>query len=126
MEHFGWLGRFPHAGGRIQQLAELALGWGGLRSQGLEMKPMVHSLYPIGETGGPQRLLGESSSKGSIRVQMGPRICTVCGSESPHIRCHKRPDPNVARECGGRTEVRKRRGGNRRRKGSSPLFQFHP
>ena len=78
---------------------------------------MVHSLYPIGETGGPQRLLGESSSKGSIRVQMGPRICTVCGSESPHIRCHKRPDPNVARECGGRTEVRKRRGGNRRRKG---------
>ena len=33
-----------------------------------EMKPMVHSLYPIAETGGPQRLLGESSSKGSIRA----------------------------------------------------------
>jgi len=82
-----------------------------------EMKPMVHALYPIAETGGPQRLIGESSSKGSIRVQMGPRICTVCGSESPHIRCHKRPDPNVPIECGGRTEERKKRGGNRRRKG---------
>ena len=82
-----------------------------------EMKPMVHALYPIAESGGPQRLLGASSSKGSIRVQMGPRICTVCGSESPHIRCHNRPDPNVAKECGGRTEERKRRGGNRRRKG---------
>ena len=82
-----------------------------------EMKPMVHALYPIAETGGPQRLLGESSSKGSIRVQMGPRICSVCGSESPHIRCHNRPDPTIARECGGRTEERKKRIGNRRRRG---------
>ena len=82
-----------------------------------EMKPLVHSLYPIAESGGPQRLLGESSSKGSIRVQMGPRICSKCGSESPHIRCHVRPDPNVAEECGGRTEVRKSRGGKRRRRG---------
>ena len=82
-----------------------------------EMKPLVHSLYPIAESGGPQRLLGEASSKGSIRVQMGPRICSKCGSESPHIRCHVRPDPNVARECGGRTEVRKSRGGKRRRRG---------
>jgi len=82
-----------------------------------EMKPLVHALYPIAESGGPQRLLGESSSKGSIRVQMGPRICRKCGSESPHIRCHNRPDPHVAKECGGRTEVRKSRGGKRRRRG---------
>ncbi len=82
-----------------------------------EMKPLVHALYPIAESGGPQRLLGASSSKGSIRVQMGPRICGKCGSESPHIRCHNRPDPHVAKECGGRTVERKRRTGNRRRKG---------
>ena len=82
-----------------------------------EMKPLVHSLYPIAESGGPQRLLGEACSKGSIRVQMGPRVCSKCGSESPHIRCHVRPDPNVAKECGGRTEVRKSRGGKRRRRG---------
>ena len=41
-----------------------------------EMKPLVHSLYPIAESGGPQRLLGEACSKGSIRVQMGPRVCS--------------------------------------------------
>ena len=28
-----------------------------------EMKPMVHALYPIAETGGPQRLIGSLPQK---------------------------------------------------------------
>ena len=82
-----------------------------------EMKPLVHALYPIAENGGPQRLLGHASSKGNLRVQLGPRICEDCGRESPHIRCHNRPDPHVAVECGGRTIERRGRGAKRRRKG---------
>ncbi len=87
------------------------------KSGAREMKPLVHALYPIAENGGPQRLLGHASAKGNLRVQLGPRICELCGKESPHIRCHNRPDRNVATECGGRTIERKRRGMRRRRKG---------
>jgi hypothetical protein len=83
-----------------------------------EMKPMVHALYPIGENGGPQRLLGQAAGKGVIRVEMGPRLCDKCGQESPHLRCHNRLAPGEAVECGGRTQESKRRGGQfRRRKG---------
>ncbi len=82
-----------------------------------EMKPLVHALYPIAENGGPQRLLGHASAKGNLRVQLGPRICEDCGRESPHIRCHNRPDPHVAVECGGRTIERRGRGTRRRRRG---------
>ena len=80
-----------------------------------EMKPMVHALYPIGESGGPQRLLGQAAGKGSIRVEMGPRICDKCGKDSPHLRCHHRLSEEVE-ECGGRTSVRKRRGDHNRRR----------
>jgi len=82
-----------------------------------EMKPLVHALYPIAENGGPQRLLGHASAKGNLRVQLGPRICEDCGKESPHIRCHNRPDPHVAVECGGRTIERRGRSTRRRRRG---------
>ena len=92
-----------------------------------EMKPMVHALYPIGESGGPQRLLGQAAGKGSIRVEMGPRICDKCGKDTPHLRCHHRLSESVE-ECGGRTSVRKRRGDhNRRRMGqrtSVPLSKI--
>jgi hypothetical protein len=82
------------------------------------MKPMVHALYPIGENGGPQRLLGQAAGKGVIRVEMGPRVCDKCGQESPHLRCHNRLVAGEVAECGGRTRVRKRRSGwNRRRMG---------
>ena len=80
-----------------------------------EMKPMVHALYPIGESGGPQRLLGQAAGKGSIRVEMGPRICDKCGKDTPHLRCHHRLSESVE-ECGGRTSVRKRRGDHNRRR----------
>jgi len=86
------------------------------KSGAREMSPLVHSIFPIGENGGPQRLMSEASTKGTIRVTVGPRICQKCGKESPHIICHHRPNPSDPVECGGRTvsSPRKRRG---RRKG---------
>jgi DNA polymerase II large subunit len=86
------------------------------KSGAREMKPIVHSIFPIGENGGPQRLISEASSKGTIRVTVGPRICQTCGKETPQITCHHRPNPEEPVECGGRTvsSPRKRRG---RRKG---------
>lgn len=75
-----------------------------------EMKPLVHSLFPIGDHGGPQRLLGHAASRGRVRVDTGPRICSKCGMESPMLRCHNRPDSSVAVECGGKTKPRKPRG----------------
>jgi len=81
-----------------------------------EMKPMVHALYPIGENGGPQRLLGQAAGQGVIRVEMGPRVCEKCGQESPHLRCHNRLVTGEAVECGGRTQASKRRGGQFRRR----------
>ncbi len=81
-----------------------------------EMSPLVHAIYPIGDSGGPQRLVSEASSKGVIRVVAGPRVCHSCGRESHHIICHHRPDKDNPIECGGRTvgSSRKKRG---RRKG---------
>ena len=86
------------------------------KSGAREMKPLVHSIFPIGENGGPQRLMSEASSKGTIRVTVGPRICQTCGKETSQITCHHRPNPEEPVECGGRTvsSPRKRRG---RRKG---------
>ena len=74
------------------------------------MKPLVHSLFPIGDHGGPQRLLGEAAKRGRIRVETGPRICVKCGMESPMLRCHNRPDSSVPEECGGKTRPRPIRG----------------
>ncbi len=83
-----------------------------------EMKPRVHSIFPIGESGGPQRLISQASARGSIRVDMGPRFCESCGRESPHLTCHNRPDPSEPVECGGRTmkpERAKKRGYSRKK-----------
>ena len=81
-----------------------------------EMKPLVHAIYPIGENGGPQRLLSQASEGGVIRVVMGPRVCETCGRETPHLICHHRPDSDVPQECGGATvpSARKRTGARRR------------
>ena len=38
-----------------------------------KMKPKVHSLFPLGENGGPQRLFSHAASKGQIRVELGIR-----------------------------------------------------
>ena len=52
------------------------------------MNPMTHSLFPIELNGGNQRLLNNAIDKRTIRVQLGRRTCTVCGKESPYLRCH--------------------------------------
>ena len=85
------------------------------KSGAREMSPLVHSIFPIGENGGPQRLVSEASKKGSIRVVVGPRICQTCGKESPHITCHHRPDPDNPVECGGKTVSAPRRKRGRRK-----------
>ncbi|MBJ17687.1 MAG: DNA polymerase II large subunit [Euryarchaeota archaeon] len=95
------------------------------KSGAREMSPLVHAIFPIGESGGPQRLVSEASSRGVIRVVVGPRVCQTCGRENPHITCHHRPNPDVPEECGGRTEgsTRKRKG---RRKGERTAIKLGP
>ena len=85
------------------------------KSGAREMSPLVHSLFPIGDNGGPQRLVSEASKKGSIRIVVGPRICQECGKESPHVTCHHRPDPDEPMECGGKTVGAPRRKRGRRK-----------
>ncbi|HIF46718.1 MAG TPA: hypothetical protein EYQ73_08030, partial [Candidatus Poseidoniales archaeon] len=84
-----------------------------------EMKPLTHALYPIGENGGPQRLMGKAAEKGRIRVELCRRYCSKCGQESPNLNCHHRPDPEIPKECGGKTAERERKPGAmiRRRRG---------
>ena len=72
------------------------------------MNPMTHSLFPIELHGGNQRLLNNAIDKRTIRVQLGRRTCTVCGKESPYLRCHHRAvdvhgDGKPGEPCNGRT-----------------------
>ena len=90
-----------------------------------ELKPLTHSLYPIGENGGSQKLLIQAANKGRIRVEMGRRVCQDCGKESPYIICHNRKIASEAIECGGRTIERKSRGSSlRRRKGERTTVEL--
>ena len=90
-----------------------------------ELKPLTHSLYPIGENGGSQKLLIQAANKGRIRVEMGRRVCQDCGKESPYIICHNRKIASEAMECGGRTIERKSRGSSlRRRKGERTTVEL--
>ena len=68
---------------------------------------MTHSLYPIGENGGSQKLLIQAAGKGRIRVEMARRICQTCGKESPNLICHNRKSEQDATECGGKTFEKK-------------------
>ena len=68
-----------------------------------EMKGKPHCIFPIGNEGGPQRLITEAANKGTIIVTMGTRECTKCGQRSPYTICHHRSIPEDPAECGGRT-----------------------
>ena len=81
-----------------------------------ELKPLTHSLYPIGENGGSQKLLIQAAKKGRIRVEMSRRVCQDCGKESPNLICHHRKSESEAIECGGKTVERKTRGSRTRRR----------
>ena len=85
-----------------------------------EMSPRSHTLFPIALEGGNQRLIANAAGKGSIRVQMGKRICSKCGKNSPFIQCHHRlvdesGIPKVGETCGGRTDMKEATGKGRRR-----------
>jgi hypothetical protein len=86
------------------------------KAAGRQMKPPPHALFPIDNEGGPQRLLNVAAAQGSIRVQLGRRRCIDCNLESPFIRCHHRPNPELIEECGGRTEVVKEQNDHLRRR----------
>lgn len=71
------------------------------KSKKREMKPAVHMLFPIGDSGGKQRLISEvlaysksmHSPIGTINVEIGVRQCTQCKGMGFGVLC----------ECGGRT-----------------------
>ena len=56
-----------------------------------KMNPPVHSLFPIGDAGGDQRLLKDAARKGRVWVQLGKRKCPACGFEPeiPQAYCPK-------------------------------------
>ncbi|MDP6325378.1 MAG: hypothetical protein QF684_07455 [Candidatus Thalassarchaeaceae archaeon] len=83
-----------------------------------EMKGKPHCIFPIGNEGGPQRLITEAANKGTILVTMGTRECTKCGQRSPYTICHHRMIPTNPTECGGQTRpIDDGRPSNGRRKG---------
>ncbi|MDE0707559.1 MAG: hypothetical protein OSB33_01280 [Candidatus Poseidoniales archaeon] len=69
-----------------------------------KIKGWAHSIFPIGNEGGPQRLITEAANKGTILVTMGTRECTKCGQRSPYTMCHHRMIPGDPTECGGKTK----------------------
>ena len=86
------------------------------------MSPMTHALFPIDLTGGNQRLMAIAASKQTIRVQMGRRICSKCGKESPFVICHHRlldedGEGIPGENCRGRTAMRESENSKRRRRG---------
>ncbi|MCK4266740.1 MAG: DNA polymerase II large subunit, partial [Thermoplasmata archaeon] len=59
-----------------------------------KMKPPPHVLFPLGLSGGAQRLVKEAASKGgAIDVDVGVRRCPVCGKNNYMVTC----------ECGSHT-----------------------
>ena len=83
-----------------------------------EMKGKPHSIFPIGNDGGPQRLITQAANKGSILATMGVRECISCGRRTPYTICHHRNIPEEPIECGGKTKpVEDMKNNNSRRKG---------
>ncbi|MEE9152102.1 MAG: DNA polymerase II large subunit, partial [Thermoplasmata archaeon] len=58
-----------------------------------KMRPPPHLLFPLGESGGAQRLVGEALKKREITVEMGIRRCLKCRKRNFSCQC----------ECGGHT-----------------------
>jgi DNA polymerase II large subunit len=58
-----------------------------------KMRPPPHLLFPLGDNGGPQRLVSEAIKRKEIAVEMGIRRCTVCRKRNYLALCR----------CGGHT-----------------------
>ncbi len=70
-----------------------------------KMSPPVHTLFPIGGSGGMQRLIKQAAAQGTIgdesthgfdAIEVGIRACQGCGTETLHLDCP---------ECSQRTYV---------------------
>ncbi len=63
------------------------------------MKPPPHALFPVGTSGGPQRMINEAAEAESIRLELGERVCAQCGRKSFMSSCscgaHTTPTGNV-------------------------------
>ncbi|MEM2943190.1 MAG: DNA polymerase II large subunit [Methanomassiliicoccales archaeon] len=58
-----------------------------------KMRPPPHVLFPLGQSGGMQRLVNEAISEGEIEVEAGIRQCKTCGKKTLLCAC----------ECGSHT-----------------------
>ena len=61
-----------------------------------QMKPPIHSLFPIGNKGGPTRDLLKASRQGTFYTNIYNRVCRNCNEPSIGIKCHT---------CGKRTTI---------------------
>ncbi len=60
-----------------------------------KMRPPPHVLFPVGNYGSNQRLLGKAAKKPQIEVEAGTRICPKCKKKTYKLTC----------ECGTHTEI---------------------
>jgi DNA polymerase II large subunit len=51
------------------------------------MKPPPHCLFPVGFAGGPQRLMSAAMQSGDVRIELGERVCPVCGTKGFMPKC---------------------------------------
>ncbi|HII52127.1 MAG TPA: DNA polymerase II large subunit [Halobacteriales archaeon] len=67
------------------------------KSESREMSPSVHSLFPLGESGGDRRNVSHASKsfervyakKGLIKTEIGKRMCTSCNVETHRFSCQQ-------------------------------------
>jgi DNA polymerase II large subunit len=65
------------------------------KSEKRDLSPAVHTLFPIGETGGPQRNVADAAkyadtmqdTPGEFEAQVGRRRCPSCSSSTFRARC---------------------------------------
>ena len=62
------------------------------------MKPAPHGLFPIGNYGGSQRLIGNAAKKGTIKVELSRRKCT-------NPSCKLTSFSSICPTCGSPTEI---------------------
>ncbi|MFO7926304.1 MAG: DNA polymerase II large subunit [Halobacteriota archaeon] len=73
------------------------------KSEKRDLSPAVHTLFPIGETGGPQRNVADAAkhadtmqdTPGEFEAQVGRRRCPNCSSSTFRARC---PECNAVTE----------------------------
>ena len=61
-----------------------------------KMKPPPHLLFPIGNSGGAQRILNDAAKAGALEIELGERKCSVCDTVSFATIC----------QCGSHTVSR--------------------